>query len=365
LPIEPIRPNGHKFILDGATRNGLINTLDKVPFGGIFSADAATFFNGHSFSDAVRANEMVATLSKFYSGETVERVTGIDDNNITLYNRRFNMLVLTQPDLAQFLSNKQYAAQGFTHRLLITQSPFTMKRLSTGIQTETDALDRSYALLDTFNNKILQLMREIEPLQNIMYQQQYAKFCRLTKNMAAYNTTPQELLLPVMQPDAKGAVSLRDEYNRYVKLQASYQDNSELCSYYGRAFEHVLRLAATLSRFDGLDHISERYAKCAIGLMQWFNAQRGMIDIPNANVKPVIDKAEKFYEWLNKKPNSECTKSEAFGCRVYKDSDTNEREDMIIELMSRGKIEVIEDKSTKKPSVTFRAVQLTKLQLVQ
>ena len=344
---EPIKPKGARYKVEKATVNGLINTLDCVPFAGLFSSDAGEFFNSHSFNDKNRSNEMVSTLSKAWSGEPLDRITGIEDNNIRLRDRRFNMLVLLQQELAGFLNDKTMQQQGFIHRLLVTQCGLFEKNESDFSISGKNAIKAQRLILQPFNDRVYDLLLEVELAQAqartvtilkgpTMWQQMQAQ---AFKNLDA---NPNELILPVMDTifGDNARKMLTKVYNHYAKI-AVMKEHQEYASFYNRAFEHIMRLAATLAIFDKKNIITEREAECAIGLVEYFVQQRLTMEVDGETKHNfIIEESEKFLKWLKKQPNQECTKTQLNS--KLKSLQLEERGKILQELESREMIEMVE-----------------------
>lgn len=365
LPKEPVKPKGARYKVEKATVNGLLNTLEAVPFAGLFSSDAGEFFSSHSFQDTNKAIEMISTLSKAWSGEDLERNTGINDNNLKLHDRRFNMLVMLQQELAGFLNNSQFKDQGFTNRMLITQCELFKKtkieighlaKLKTQMKTLEPFNERVYDLLDKVNSAQeaarqtpLALPGQKASWQDIQLRQQ-----RLD------NTSPNELILPLImfdldEPGLEDFVT--DYYNEFIErpFEAKYLEYS---NFMNRAFEHFCRLAATIAAFTLEDKISLNTAKCAHGLTEYFIEQRINMTVDGAlKSDDIVECAGKVYEWLMKQPDCEGTKQGVLqGVKQYFKMNTSQRALVIAELEARDKLEVVDVPTKFKPKAILRGL---------
>jgi len=357
-PVEPIKPKGSRYKVEKATVNGLLNTLEVVPFAGLFSSDAGEFFSSHSFQDSNKAIEMVSTLSKAWSGEDLERNTGIELNNIKLHDRRFNMLVMLQQELAGFLNNSQYKDQGFTNRMLISQCQlFTKAKMQVG---NTKLLKHNMASLEPFNDRVYDLLEKVNDAQTqarntpLTLPGQKSDIWKKLQQRAQLNktTNPNELILPLMEFDIENDLPfeqfLVDYYNDLVDRQTDPK-YAEYSNFMSRAFEHFCRIAATLAAFNLDDKISRKMADCAQGITEYFIEQRLNLTIDGAQkVNPIVECADKFYKWLVKQPNKESSKEkmQQYGPKQYREMDTAQRALVISELESRDKIEIVEVSGT-------------------
>lgn len=93
---------------------------------GMFNSDAAEFFNSYSFKDANTSVEIVSAMSRLWSGEDVDKITGMED--IYTRGKRTTALFMLQQELAGFFVNPQFKDQGFTNRMLITQCELTPRK---------------------------------------------------------------------------------------------------------------------------------------------------------------------------------------------------------------------------------------------
>ena len=364
-PKEPIKPKGSRYKVEKATVNGLLNTLDSVPFAGLFSSDAGEFFSSHSFQDTNKSLEMISTLSKAWSGEDLERNTGINDNNLKLHDRRFNMLVMLQQELAGFLNNSQYKDQGFTNRMLITQCElFRKSKIEKG---HLDKLKKQMAALEPFNDRVYDLLDKVDreqeaarrtPLSLPGEKPTWAAIQMRQKQMDS--RSPNELILPLLEFDlATTEQFILDYYNDLADRQyeAKY---AEYGNFMSRAYEHFSRIAATLAAFNLEDKISLKTAECARGLTEYFIEQRLNLTVDGAlKVNLVVECADKVHAWILKQDSQQTSRGDLLrGVKSYNNLDTTQRHLVIAELEARGKLEIIEVESKgPKPKHLIRALQ--------
>ena len=342
-PVEPVKPKGNRYTVEKATVNGLINTLERVPFAGLFSSDAGEFFNSHSFQDKNKSTEMISTLSKAWSGERITRETGIEDNNVTLRDRRFSMIVLIQQQLAGFLNDKTMQQQGFTHRLLVSQSNGFSKKIPDLTNSGIAAVKKLQDQLTPFNDRIYDMLEEVDTNQ-----QKARTFipAALTswseqKNYAALQIKPvNELILPILSVCRldNSRKLLQDFYIKMISV-VGVDYEAEFVSFYNRAYEHVIRLAATLSLYAGEKEMNERYIACAINLVEYFIQQRHNLEVEReVKENPIIAKCENFLRWLAKRQNKECNKQEFHNAPVMRKLSYDDRIILLEELVNLGKV---------------------------
>lgn len=318
LGTPPKKPVSFKYRLSTATRNGLLDFLENVPFGGMSSSEAGEFFNGHAFQDGKNNSkglEMIATLTSLWDGTSIEKYTGVDVKSIQ--NRRFTMLFLLQKAMAKdWLGNKVYSEQGFVHRLLITHCDYwevpEMDRL------RIPELRASQNKLKDFHDKIYELLEK---------QRQYKLDSKL------------ELDLPTITMTEDAIDKLANFDNMIKKEQTTTY--AEYQGFVARLFEHTVRLAATVAIFEGSNFIEVSHADCAIELAFFYLEQRLTLDLgANTKYQNQVSVAEKLTldmmkkirsgtvitkDWLNKLSPS-----------YYRGLSKDERMKIMEEIESRG-----------------------------
>jgi hypothetical protein len=355
LPKEPSKPIGHSYLQEKPTANGLLDALHDAPFCAFMNPDAAEFFNSHAFQDGKsgRDMEIVTMLSKLYSGEKVSRKTGIKENNVSIENRRFSMLAMIQPKMAQFLQNDKYKDQGFIPRLLISTVP-AFKRQHSSFDDQAQQTDDAVRnLLEPFHNRIEQLLSTVVS-ESSARKAMNAKLL-MQRNLSHAADDLNELELDMIRFDSGNATKLIETYyNQMVDMSEDARYATHRTAIV-RCYEGMIRIAATLALFEDHQSINEKNAKAAIGLMDWFLEQRLSLDIPE-DTADVLKVGLKVIEWMKSKGLTEIPARELQqkGPFAYQKLLKQQRQPLLEELESRGLIETIEDQSTKK--VTIRLV---------
>lgn len=315
---EPPKPNRCNYRIGTATVNGMIDTLARQPYAGMFSSEAGDFFNSHAFQDGKNSSkglQMLTTLTNLWDGHAIERNTGMDSTKI--YNRRFNMLFLLQAAMAKdWLSNPMFSDQGFVHRLLITQAG------------EWDMPD-----LETDPKKLMKLQfaqNELQPFHDRVY-----KLLKTPLNIKEDTTT--EIQPTIMQIDKKEALVIMADYaNKIKRLRSTVYKDWD--GFTARCFEHTCRLAATLAAFEEKTFIDKEAAEGAVELMEFYLEQRLAIELgATSKNQNQITVANKIIEWIKKQPNSEVAHSKLtkFGPGSYRGLTVEEREGVMREVLSR------------------------------
>lgn len=354
LPQEPVNPVGSTYMLEKATVNGLIDALADVPHCGLINADSAEFFKSHAFQDksSGRDTEMITTLSKLFSGERVSRQTGVKENNVSIEDRRFCMLAMLQEELADFLTNDNYRDQGFTHRLLISVVPdYTETFVSMAdAKKRTPAIQSK--LLGPFNDRVEQLLETVIP--NSEYNKSTNKTFAMQQKLSHAAPQPSELMLTAMTvSETDESNQLIDEFRQLTDSLKTQQGYSKFANFMNRRLEHMLRVAATLAKFNGDKEITVRWVRAAIGIVEWFTTMRVEMDIKSNDDNLIVKAANSVYEWMQTKNHNEITQRELQqkGPRAYTKLPLDSRKLVVEEMISRGMIDLQCDDSTGKKTL--------------
>lgn len=320
---EPQHPISPYYRLSTATRNGLLDFLNYVPFGGMSSSEAGEFFNGHAFQDGKNNSkgfEMITTLTNIWDGHGIEKNTGMERTRI--YNRRFMMLFMLQKSMAKdWLGNKIYSEQGFVHRLLITHCDYwDVPDLN---RQNKEKIRKSQEKLTLFHDRIYELLKK-------------PRTYKVDSNI--------ELDLPVIKMTDEAIDLLADFANKIRREQNTVY--SEWVGFVGRIYEHAVRLSATLAIFDGKNQIGVEHASFAIELAYFYLEQRMTLDLgATSKFQNQVSVAEKLTNkimeeigkgksidkgWLNRNSPT-----------YYRDLSRDERQKVLDEINSRGVLEVI------------------------
>ena len=314
MPTPPKPIEGYNYFIGKATLNGIIDTLKSQSFLGLFSSEAGEFFNGHAFQgkNSQQGVEMSTALTKMWDGDSIERITGVEQSG--LWNRRVMMLFLLQTEVIQgVLNNKLFSAQGFIHRLLITQTEKFEKLpwdLSEGA-TEREQGIRS----------------KLEPFHEKVY-----KICKQDLNLRDPNKF--ELAPKVIKQTQEAALLLGNFYNE--NINRGEKDLKRFVGFSERLHEHCLRIAATLAAFDGHEEISEQQALAAIDLMEFYCEQRNRLEIGVQDKDPVqTDSVQLLREWiLEKKWSGTKNNLDGFGPRWYRILGIDQRNKILEDLVA-------------------------------
>lgn len=338
---EPQKPVSCNYRLSTATRNGVIEFLDNIPFGGMSSSEAGEFFNGHAFQEGKNNSkglEMITTLTNLWDGNPIERTTGL--GRVKIDNRRFTMLFLLQKAMAKdWLGNSLYSEQGFVHRLLITHCDYwDVPELD---RHRIPEIKKSEQKLHKFHDRIYELLG---------MQRQYKM------------DTTLELDLPVMTMTDEACDKLTQFDNSIKKRQTT--DYSEYQGFVGRLLEHTIRLSATIAIFEGFDHIQLSHAECAVELAFFYLEQRMTLDLgANSKYQNQVNVAEKLTQDIMRKIREGVTINKGWlnrsSPKYYRGLSVEERRKILEEILSRdilvwveNKLEIVGESSTGVAEIT-------------
>lgn len=339
---KPKYPRTARYMAGKFTLNGILNALKGVPHFGIFNSDAAEFFNSHAFKDPTSSIELVSALSRLWSGEQIDKLTGIED--IVTSGKRTTALFMLQQQLAGFFVNSQFKDQGFTNRMLITQSEKISKKTADFSDIGRSKKKTTVDDLIPFNDRVYELLASVDASQ---HKPKGKDLFSIRKSLIQQENKDKNILVLDVQAwcmSDNTRYVLQDFYNDMV-TKMDDEKYLEYQNFISRAYEHCIRLATVLSLFDKKDCVDERDAKCAVGLMYYFIDQRMNLTIDgNIRVDNVVECSKKVHDFLVRKYlNSEITKAvlNNFGPNQYREMSIADRDKVLLELESRDLIDIV------------------------
>jgi len=340
--VKPKYPRGTRYMSSKFTLNGILEALKGVPHFGIFNSDAAEFFNSYSFTDKEKGTEMISALSRLWSGEQIDKLTGMED--VVTKGKRTTAMFMIQPNLADFFINTQYTDQGFIPRILITQSDKIDKKRAdfsdAGLSKKMTTDER----LSPFNDRVYELLASVDTNQ----QKPKGKglFAIRQEILQQQNRDINTLILgnqDICMTDSTRQI-LEEFYNDMIFNKQEDEKYSGIKSFIHRAYEHCIRIATVLSRFDMRDEVNENDAGAAVGLMYYFIEQRLNLNIDGSvRTNPIVECSNRVKRFLVKNhTNKWVTKTilNNNGPTMYKNMSLPDRDKVLDELQSRGWIEI-------------------------
>lgn len=278
LPTPPKPVQGYDCMISKATLNGIIEVLKCQSWTGLFSSEAGEFFSGHAFKgrEANNGLEMITFLTKLWDGDTVDKITGLE--NTKLWNRRLMMLFLLQTETVQeVLNNKLFSDQGFIHRILITQTDqYAKPAWDVDKENFLEDLDVIRQYMEPFHQKVFDLCnRPIRIRENSHFE-----------------------LNPITIKMSPTAFRILGHWRNANRNRGS-EDLKNYAGFAERLHEHALRIAATLAAFENWDTIQDNHARAAIDLMDYYCEQRLQMEVGVVNTDPIATEGvRRLYDWI-------------------------------------------------------------------
>jgi hypothetical protein len=341
---KPKYPRTARYMASKFTLNGMINALRGVPHFGIFNSDSAEFFNSHAFTSKETSVEIISALSRLWSGEQIDKLTGIED--IITVGKRTTAMFMLQQQHAGFFVNPQFKDQGFQHRILITQSDKVEKKRGTMDDMENSSKKQEDDRIIEFNDRVYELLTQVDKLQQ---KPRTSNLLEMRRQLTEGDDRDINRLVldtfPICQTDGTKQIYL-EVYNDMID-KASQEYYIEYQNFMNRAYEHFVRLANVLAIFGGSDMVTEREAMCACGLIYYFIDQRMSLNIDgDIRIDPIVNVAKQVEDYLVKKVgNVEITKTTLnnMGPNSYRKMSSKDRDKVLEELHSRDVIDVVKD----------------------
>lgn len=331
-PREPKLPERYNYIIKKSTLNGIIETLKYQSYAWLASTEGGEFFNGHMFKDknSASATEMTTALTNIWEGDVLDKNTGIEQ--ASLAGRRMNMLFMLQKETVEdVLKNRIFQQQGFTNRLLITQTqPYENPLWIATPEAEAREAELR-ADLGAFNARIRELVRQ--PTQ---------------ARPGSWDPFELELETINIADDAHQImVELSNQNTNGNPLIPNYPGFAE------RVHEHGIRIAATLAAFDRRTTVNLDDAVAAFELMQYFIEQRSRLDIGGADRDPDhtynVEQLTAFFQ----RRNFSGTENELrrFGPTWFRKFAPDQRDKILEDMVRNGDIHIEEVVATNNKTV--------------
>lgn len=340
---KPKYPRTARYMAGKFTLNGIINALKGVPHFGIFNSDAAEFFNSHAFKDPTTSIELVSALSRLWSGEQIDKLTGIED--VITKGKRTTALFMLQQQLADFFVNSQFKDQGFTNRMLITQSEKISKKLADFSDVGFSKKLKTDNNLQPFNDRVYELLSSVDDRQ----QKTSGKGLFAMRKQLLQEQNKDQNILVLDTHNWNLNDNTRYIFQEFYNDMVNKMDDEKYQVYQNfisRAYEHCVRLATVLSLFDKKDSVDERDAGAAVGLMYYFIDQRMNLTIDGQiKVSHIVECSEQVKEFMLKKRNGlVVTKKDLNNCgpATYRKLSASDRDKVIEEMLSREYVELVD-----------------------
>tara|TARA_R110000868_G_scaffold21535_10_gene89178 strand:- start:49 stop:1455 length:1407 start_codon:yes stop_codon:yes gene_type:complete len=320
---EPVRARETaEYRLKKATLNGIIDQLKSQSFVGLFSDEAGEFFNGHSFQGGRDAQsksiEMSAALTTMWDGGTITRQTGMDSTRLS--NRAVNMMFFLQEEtVREFINNPVFSAQGFVHRILVTQSG-SVPKMRLDLSDAAIEQDRQIrAQLDPFHARIESIIAQKLQLREDREFELQPRILRMT--------------------DTARMIFAHFHNER---LNSVDQELRNWAGFGERLLEHALRIAGTLAAFEGAAEITDQHAAAAMDLMDFFIEQRINLElgISSRNMSQTLG-VERLGQWMQDRAFVGTRRDIGNRVRWFKKLTESEKDQLLEDLTRSGNLEMV------------------------
>lgn len=300
----PRRPADPRNILSKATTNGVYATLEKGwPSMGMFTSEGGSFLGGHSLRAENSPAEFASMMTLLWDGAPIDRTTG--EVTMRLRGRRMAGLIMVQPEVASdFLNSPILKTQGLHARFLVASPPPYVPPLADFVgEAEAERKAGLVRRIAPFNARIEEL---------------------LSHPLRTFGQDGRELRPVTVGFSRPALIHLQDWFNSTARKWRMEEKET----FFGRALEHVQRLAGSIAVFDqwhgvknDLDpeadvdglmaHWKERasavrpviqieHVEAATAIVEWFAAQWLSIDVPVADQRDTRHAAyiERVSKWM-------------------------------------------------------------------
>lgn len=334
---DPVRPiETAEYRLKKATLNGIIDQLKSQPFVGLFSDEAGEFFNSHSFQGGRDAQsksiEMSAALTTMWDGGIITRQTGMDSTKLS--NRAVNMMFFLQEETVRdFINNPVFSAQGFVHRILVTQSGAVAK-MPLDLSDEAIAQDN-------------QIRSQLEPFHSRID-------TIISQRLQMREDRAFELQPKILRLNDQARMIFAHFYNE--RLESVDNELRNWSGFGERLLEHALRIAGTLAAFDGVNTVTEQHAACAMDLMDYFIEQRInlQLGITSRNMTQTLG-VERLAGWMQDKRFVGTRRELSRRVRWFAGLTESEKDQLLEDLVRSEQVEVdVTESANHKKTTTYR-----------
>jgi hypothetical protein len=277
IPFKPFKPQHYDPFIQNATVNGIISHLTSCSNAGIFTTEGAMFINGYDSRQKQSDATMSTALSQLWSNEELTKDTGVE--KIRLPNRRCNMLLMLQKDLAGPLFDKEKDDQGLTSRFLFVDSA------DWNIPEESDEQDQ----------KVVQQNKDLQPFYNRLR-------AMLLKPTVQSKYDPYELVLETLyfsnDPDVQA--DRREFFNLVTRWRNESTGKDKGDSLLSKLYEHSCRLAGTIAAYNGKAEIDREAWEAGKALAEFYYSELLMLQAPvdESKINPVTLATEKLETWM-------------------------------------------------------------------
>ena len=253
-------------VADGTVEGLRRSFVEGRPAQGLFTAEAGVLLGGHGMTRENRA-KTAATFNSLWDGSPIS-VARAGAERVQLYDRRLSAHLLVQPSAArETLADPLLDSIGFWPRFLVAWPE--------------DSPPRKWQRMN---------LEESEPLK---------QFWRRCAELLAMHPPDEcsDLTRLEFEPDAEAYVG---NFFERMEVEAKLGELREIRPFALRATEHLARVAAILTAFDGADRIELATVENAAMLVAYsLDCWRGIFG--SRREVEVTDNACKLFVWMERK----------------------------------------------------------------
>lgn len=288
---EPTAPRCPTRLVTEPTYEGLVKLYAiGHPSMGLLSSEGGQFLGGHGMSKDHRQKTLTG-FNSLWDGSPINRVRAEKDGIATLYDRRFCLSLMAQPDLvAAVLGDRLSQESGFLARCLVSYPQTTMGTRFINGEPDDPAV---IAAIDFFNRNI-----------------DYILNTPLNLNHQTFELRPRLLTLT---PEARKILIYY--YNVIEGLLGQGGRYEDIAGTAAKAAEQACRIAGVLMLYHNIQatEIPHDAMQCGIDLAQHYLDEQLRL----SGIQPVdgtVLAADKLRDWLMADDDDDYVKDE---CIIY------------------------------------------------
>jgi hypothetical protein len=242
-----------------------------------------------------------------------------------LNNRAVNMMFFLQEETVRaFLNNPMFSAQGFVHRILITQS----ERVE---PADIDLSDEGIERIARLRQRLEPFHARIEQIITQRLQMRHHDVMTVLKD-DYFELDPRILRLT---DDAR--ILATSYYNTTKTMGAGRLSN--WVGFAERLLEHMLRIAATITAFEQRDRVEAEHIVAAMDLMDYFVEQRCRLElgVTTRNSNQVLSR-DRLLAWIQQSQFTGTASELRQRLRWFGALSKQERVEILEELVTDGDV---------------------------
>ena len=278
IPNKPIKPPHYDPFVENPTLNGIIEHLKTTPVAGVFTQEGAMMLNGYDARGKGSAVSFTTGLAKLWSGEPLKKNTGLEI--VRLFDRRCNMLLMVQKELAGELFSRSAKAQGLFSRFCVVDHADWIKPYEDEAAATRTVYQRE---IGKFHKTIQSILSKKVETQGIDNAELILEILRFSPEAEAHRKTYSDMTI--------------EAWNNNVGAQETGNHIEML----GKLYEHACRLAGTIAVFNGHKLISVDDWTAGFMLAQYYQTNLKYLIEPLIGDEHITNTADReLRAWISK-----------------------------------------------------------------